>query len=76
MEFMGVYEIKNAIREARVKNYGAIVDELKGQARLGMAMFKLKRMHAGFMMAKGRKEIKALYRKAKKRPTVSPGINP
>lgn len=76
MEFMGVYEIKNAIREARVKNYGAIVDELKGQARLGMAMFKLKRMHAGFMMAKGRKEIKALYRKAKHRPSAAPGINP
>lgn len=76
MEFMGIYEIKNALREARVKNYGAIVDELKGQARLGMAMFKLKRMHAGFMMAKGRKEIKTLYRKAKNRPTVSSGINP
>jgi hypothetical protein len=41
-----------------------------------MAMFKLKRMHTGFMMAKGRKEIQALYKKAKQRPKASAGINP
>ncbi|AOY59658.1 MULTISPECIES: 4Fe-4S dicluster domain-containing protein [Desulfococcus] len=76
MEFMGVYEMKNIIREARARNYEAIVDELKTQAKLGMAMFRLKRMHAGFMTTKGRKEIKALYRKTRKKPGVSPRVNP
>jgi heterodisulfide reductase subunit C len=76
MEFMGFYELRNILRDARAKNYDAIIDELRGQARLGMAMFKLKRMHTGFMMAKGRKEIKALYKKAKQRPKAPAGINP
>lgn len=67
MEFMGVYEMKNALREVRTKNYAAIIEEIRGQARLGIAMFKRKRMHAGFQMAKGRKEIKALYKKGKRR---------
>jgi len=66
VEFMGLYETKGALREARKKNYDAIIDEMKSQAKLGLAMFKLKRMHTGFLMAKGRKEIKALYKKGKK----------
>lgn len=76
VEFMGAYELKNMLRDVRAKNYEAIVEELKGQARLGMAMFRLKRMHTGFMMAKGRKEIKALYRKSKSRRKTSPDMNP
>jgi len=67
MEFMGVYEIKNALREAKTKNYEAIIEELKTQAQLGLAMFKLKRMHFGFQTSMGRKEIKALYRKSRKK---------
>lgn len=70
VEFMGVYETKAALREARVKNYNAIVEEIREQAKLGLAMFKRKRMHAGFLMAKGRGEIKALYRKAKQMKTI------
>jgi heterodisulfide reductase subunit C len=71
MEFMGIYEMKNALRESKKKNYPAIVEEIKIQARLGLAMFRLKRMHAGFLMARGRKEIKALYKKGKKLTVIS-----
>ncbi|QTA80863.1 4Fe-4S dicluster domain-containing protein [Desulfonema limicola] len=63
MEFMGVYELKNALREAKTKNYETVVKEFKTQAELGLAMLKLKRLHFGFLFSKGRGEIKALYRK-------------
>lgn len=79
MEFMGVYELKNALRELKTKNYEAIIEELKEQAKLGLSMFKLKRMHFGFQTSKGRKEIKSLYKKGKQlsvnreqRKTVNP----
>ena len=75
MEFMGFYELKNALREAKVKNYEAIIDELKEQAKLGLTMFKLGRMHFGFQMAKGRKEVKALYKKAKRKRAASSDAN-
>ncbi|MDM8537034.1 4Fe-4S dicluster domain-containing protein [Desulfobacterales bacterium HSG17] len=68
MEFMGVYEMKNALREAKTKNYEAIIEELKTQAEFGLEMLKLKRMHFGFLTSKGRGEIKALYKKSKKKP--------
>jgi heterodisulfide reductase subunit C len=68
MEFMGVYEMKNALREAKTKNYEAIIEELKTQAELGLSMLKLKRMHFGFLTSRGRGEIKALYKKSKQKP--------
>lgn len=67
MEFMGVYEMKTALREAKTLNYRAIIEEVKAQARLGIGMFKHKRLHAGLQKAKGRKEIKALYKKGRQR---------
>ena len=67
MEFMGAYEMKFALRKIKTREFMAIVDEIKAQARLGMQMTGLRRMHFGFLMAKGRKEIKALQRKAKQR---------
>lgn len=68
MEFMGLYEMKNALREAKTKNYEAIFEELKTQAELGLEMLKLKRMHFGFQTSRGRREIKALYKKSKQKP--------
>jgi heterodisulfide reductase subunit C len=65
---MGVYEMKNALREAKTKNYEAIIEELKTQAELGLSMLKLKRMHFGFLTSRGRGEIKALYKKSKQKP--------
>ena len=70
MEFMGVYEMKFALRKIREKDYGAIIDEVKSQGRLGMEMTRRKRMHFGFLMAKGRKELKALQRKSKQRAQI------
>jgi len=69
MEFMGVYEMKFALRKIKTREFGAIMDEIKTQARLGMEMTRLRRMHFGFLMAKGRKEIKTLQRKSKQRGT-------
>ncbi|MDJ0874532.1 MAG: 4Fe-4S dicluster domain-containing protein [Desulfobacterales bacterium] len=70
MEFMGAYEMKFALRKIKTMEFGAIVDEIKNQARLGMEMTRRKRMHFGFLMAKGRKELKALQRKSKQRAQI------
>lgn len=70
VEFMGIYEIRAALREAGLKNYDAIIEEIKTQARLGLTMFKKKRMHTGFLMTSGRKEIKALYKKAQQMTAI------
>jgi len=69
MEFMGAYEMKFALRNIKARRFGAILDEIKTQAELGMKMTQLRRMHFGFLIAKGRKEIKALQRKSKQRAT-------
>jgi heterodisulfide reductase subunit C len=69
MEFMGAYEMKLALRNIKARRFGAILDEGKAQAGLGMKMTQLRRMHFGFLIAKGRKEIKALQRKSKQRAT-------
>ncbi len=66
MEFMGFYEIKNFIDDIKNKNYNAIIDEIKTQSALAQKMVKQKRLHFGFTSAKGRKEIKKLYKKQKK----------
>ncbi len=67
MEFMGAYEMKFALRKLSRGNFSAVFDELKTQAGLGLGMMRLRRMHFGFLMAKGRKELKALQRKSKRR---------
>jgi heterodisulfide reductase subunit C len=67
MAFMGAYEMKFALRKIKTMDFGAIADELKNQARLGLEMTRRKRMHFGFLMTKGRSEIKALERKSKQR---------
>lgn len=66
MEFMGLYEMKNSIHAAKRMEFKAIYTEIKTQADLGLSMYKLKRMHFGLQTAGGRKEIKRLYKKAKK----------
>ena len=67
MEFMGIYEIKNAQNELK-KGGGikAIIVELKNQMQLGKEMMKLKRMHFSIDKIKGLAEIKRLFAKAKK----------
>lgn len=66
IEFMLFYELKNALKDALRMNFKAIYNEMVAQTKLGLSMMKLKRMHFGFQAAKGRKEIKRLYKKGKK----------
>jgi heterodisulfide reductase subunit C len=65
IEGMRIYEARTALRELKKGNVGAIVEEMKGQAKLGMTMMKKKRMHFKVDKVKNKAEVKALYRKAK-----------
>jgi heterodisulfide reductase subunit C len=65
IEGMRIYETKTALRELKKGNVGAIVEEMKGQAKLGMTMMKKKRMHFKVDKVKNKAEVKALFRKAK-----------
>jgi heterodisulfide reductase subunit C len=67
MEFMGFYEMKNSLNDMKRGRIKSIVDEMMNQAKLGLAMFSHKRLHFGFQTSKGRKEIKRLFKKAKKK---------
>ncbi|MBU0990895.1 MAG: 4Fe-4S dicluster domain-containing protein [Proteobacteria bacterium] len=66
MEFMAFYELRNMIDHVKGKKFGAIFNEIKTQSTLALSMMRLKRMHFGFLSAKGRQEIKRLYKKKKK----------
>lgn len=64
-EFMGMYEMKNTFSDLKTMNISAITGELAAQMQLGLAMLKKGRMHFRFLSAKGRKEIKQLYKRHK-----------
>jgi heterodisulfide reductase subunit C len=61
---MGMYEAQVAAGELKRGGLKGVIAELKGQAKLGQAMMKKKRMHLKYETVKNRAEIKALYRKA------------
>ena len=67
MEFMSFYGLKNTLTNLKRMKFKAIYDELMATAKLGLRMAMRKRMHMGFQSAKGRSEIKRLYKKAKKK---------
>ncbi len=68
LEFMGLYEMRNARHELkRGGGWKAVMDELKGQAKLGLAMMKNRRMHMKFDRIRGLSEVKRLYTKAKEK---------
>lgn len=66
IEGMRIYETKTTIKELKTGNFGAIIEEMKNQAKLGMTMMKKKRMHFKVDQIKNKAEVKALYRKAGK----------
>ena len=66
IEGMRIYETKTTIKEIKTGNFGAIIEEMKNQAKLGMTMMKKKRMHFKVDQIKNKAEVKALYRKAGK----------
>jgi len=65
IEGMRIYETRTAVKEMKSGNFGAIVEEIKNQAKLGMTMMKKKRMHLKADQVKNKAEVKALYRKAR-----------
>jgi heterodisulfide reductase subunit C2 len=67
IEGMAIYETKTAIKELLQGKLKAVIDEALTQAKLGSEMTKKKRMHVGVDMVKNRKELRALFDKAKKR---------
>jgi heterodisulfide reductase subunit C2 len=67
VEFMGSYEMKNSWRNATRFKFKDIYDELMYQTKFALTMMKLKRMHFGFLSAKGRDEVKRLAKKGKER---------
>ena len=67
MEFMSFYELKNTLKYLKRMKFKAIYDELMAKTKLGLGMARRKRMHFSFQSAKGRSEIKRLYKKAKKK---------
>ncbi|MEE8397393.1 MAG: 4Fe-4S dicluster domain-containing protein [Desulfobacterales bacterium] len=67
MEFMGTYELKNTLKDLVSFRFKAAYDELMYQAKFGLTMIKLRRMHYGFLSAKGRGEIKRLAKKGRAR---------
>ena len=65
IEGMRMYEVKTAYKELKKGDLQAVIDEMMGQAKLGMKMMKKKRMHLKVDKVKNVAEVKALYRKAK-----------
>jgi heterodisulfide reductase subunit C len=65
IEGMGIYEAKTAMKDLKKGGVKAVIDEMKGQMKLGRTMMKKKRMHFKLDKVKNRAEVKALYRKAK-----------
>jgi heterodisulfide reductase subunit C len=66
LEFMGLYEIKNATRELKHGGgWKAVAGEIKNKARLGISMMKKKRLRLRLDKIKRLSEIKRLYKKAK-----------
>lgn len=65
LEFIGLYEMKNAARELKYGGgWKAVASEMKTQAKLGISMIKKKRMRFRFKKIKRLNEIKRLYKRA------------
>jgi heterodisulfide reductase subunit C len=66
LEFMGLYEMKNMPYVLKKGGLKAVLEEMKNQASLGLAMTKNKRMHLAVEKIKGLSEVKGIYKKDKK----------
>ena len=65
IEFMGLYEMKNTLRNLLGLHFKNIFREYKNQAIFGFEMTKRKRMHLGLERVRSGNEMKRLYEKAK-----------
>ncbi len=64
-EFMASYELKNSLSLLKQMDFRSVADEISRQIKLALSMLKLRRMHFGFLSAKGRNEIKRLHKQFK-----------
>ncbi len=62
-ELMSFYELKNILNHITEGEPRAILEELRRQARLGLEMGRMKRLHVGLETSLGRREIKRLVKK-------------
>jgi len=69
VEFMGLYEMKNTLRDLSRFRFKRIFQEVKNQGLLGWEMGRKHRMHYGLERVKGNRELKRLYKKAKEKKT-------
>ena len=67
LEFMGMYGLKNTVRDLLGLKFKPLYDDMMTQAKLGLAMTSKGRMHFGLQKVKNRKELKRLYKKAKEK---------
>lgn len=67
-ELMSFYEIKNILNHIAEGQPRAIPEEIRRQARLGLAMGRMKRLHVGLESSRGRREIKRLVKKYRRSP--------
>jgi heterodisulfide reductase subunit C2 len=70
MEFMGLYEMQNTRHELSRGNLKGIVEELKSQAEMGLAMTRKRRMHPGIEKVRDRRELKRLFKMAKNKKAL------
>ncbi len=70
MEFMGLYEMKNTLREMKNRNFKGLMEEFVEQARTGIAMGRKKRMHLGVERVKDRAEMKRIFKMAEKQDAL------
>lgn len=62
IEFMGFYELKNIGRNLLIFKFKNAYDEIVSQLKLGLSMFKQKRLHLKLHTSTGRKELKQFYK--------------
>lgn len=65
LEGMAIYETKTMLKDLKKGDIKSIIDEMKNQADLGLAMISKKRLHIGIDRVKNISEVKTLYKKAK-----------
>lgn len=70
IEFIGLYEVKNTLRNLIRFNFKNIYREYKSQAHLGLEMTKRKRVPLSLERVKSSHELRRLYKKADNKKEV------
>lgn len=65
LEGMAIYETKSMLKDIIKGDLKSIINEIKDQAELGLAMVQKKRLHTRLERVKKISEVKNLYKKAK-----------